>query len=348
VTVREEPRKATTVPSEEEFALSFSHPDHTMEAGTASKLRLVVSAPTTQRSPNGYVLVRFETPSNLRMPAQAVEKGSLEIDITISADLKTGKFQVRVLPEKVRNTGLHPVCTVTVVEPQRTLPEKPRACVAPSPEIAVHFLVKNVTIEAGQSSKLRVAVERKGGTIRRGDFALQFEAPSEVQVAPLVLLEEGQVAIDVPIAVGSRTGKFEVKVQSEGPLKARSPSDACLVTVLEAPGRVSSQPRIETSAKDNPPRSAIYLRSRRQVTCQVEEVKTQEFARFCQRCSLRIVTSGRPYKDGPLMPLYVPVLLAAPDEWCEIRVLNEERDVVIQKLRELRIEVTSEKPASLG
>jgi hypothetical protein len=84
------------------------------------------------------------------------------------------------------------------------------------------------------------------------------------------------------------------------------------------------------------------------LTWQVPDGQTEELAAFCRRHHIRVLAWGPSYKDGPGAPAFVPVRLAPPAEWQEVQVENGRTEQTIRRLREMRIEVTPEKPASLG
>jgi hypothetical protein len=83
------------------------------------------------------------------------------------------------------------------------------------------------------------------------------------------------------------------------------------------------------------------------LTWQVPEGSAEEFAAFCRRHHIQILAWGPSYKDGPLSPVFVPVRLAPPAEWCEVHVEEESKEETIRRLRAVRIEVATEKPATL-
>jgi hypothetical protein len=349
-------RAPQPAPQEEVVALSFSAPEHEMEAGSASKLRLLVCHPRKRARLDGPVLVRFEAPSNLRVPHQIVEQGQFEIDVPITADIKTGRFEVRIAVEGARNTAPLAACTVTVVEPRRAQPDQPPVQPKPPPvqpepppDVAVRFVAPTVQVEAGQAGKLRIAVDRRGRALQRDAVALTFEAPSDLKLPAFLLLERGQVELDVPVTAGQTTGKFEVKVVPRV-LGSEHPSfDTCLVTVIEpARGPDNRARAAEPPPKRPPERASLYLRCPRQLTWQVPDGQTEELAAFCRRHHIRVLAWGPSYKDGPGAPVFVPVRLAPPAEWQEVQVENGRTEQTIRRLRDMRIEVAPEKPATLG
>jgi hypothetical protein len=210
-----------------EVNVRFAQLDHQMPGGSTSKLRVEIGRPLEGQH-NEDITLKFEAPSNIKVPAAVkVEKGQLEVEVMIAAGEQPGKYVLRVVPEGLKNTAVSDECRVTVLEPRK--PSGPR-------EVAVRFLDADLSLEAGKSGKLRLAVSWKGDE-EAGDITLKFEAPDSLKLSRVITVNKKSPAeVVVPITAGETVGRYAVKVVPVG-LSNKSPeADTCTVTVRAATG----------------------------------------------------------------------------------------------------------------
>ncbi len=104
-----------------EVSVRFESTSHFLEAGKSGTLRVSVRREGVggrRTQGGGDIVLKFEAPSNLTLPASVkVEKGQLEVEVPVTAGKQAGRFEVRVVPEGLKNTAFSDRCTVTVAEP---------------------------------------------------------------------------------------------------------------------------------------------------------------------------------------------------------------------------------------
>jgi len=108
------------VPAEKSVSVGFVNYEVFLETGQAGKLTVAIDRYKSERY-IGELALLFEAPGGLTVPARVkVEKGQLEVEVSITAGTRPGKYEVRVVPEGVKRDPLSTDrCTVTVTEPFR-------------------------------------------------------------------------------------------------------------------------------------------------------------------------------------------------------------------------------------